>query len=121
MAVKGSMRLILLYSAIILMGIIHFAVGVGICAKYRKYGGTFQQETGLSGYNIFVGICTVAVGILGLVAVLRESVYLSKYISFFIERFRYKTLIYCRSSNGYCCFCLGCSCRGITYCCTSSQ
>lgn len=81
MAISGRIRTIILSVLILIVGIIHLGVGIGIVAKYKKYSDTFQQQVSLSGYNIFVGLSTIAVGILGLVSGIRQSTALSKCIS----------------------------------------
>jgi hypothetical protein len=75
------MRAIILTSVVLIFGIIHFGVGVGIVAKYNKYHDVFVQQVGLSGYNIFLGIFAIAVGIVGLLSVLKGYRLLGKYIS----------------------------------------
>lgn len=60
------------------MGIIHFAVGVGIVSKYRQFGDTYDQQIGLSGYGIFIGIFSVAVGIIGALAVIKDHARFTK-------------------------------------------
>jgi len=67
---------------IIIVGIIHLGVGIGICAKYSKFHNIFEQQVGLSAYNILIGLLTIPIGIAGLIAVLEENSFLSKYISF---------------------------------------
>ena len=56
---------------ILILGIIHLGVGIGIVARYHKYEDTFQPQVSLSGYNIFIALCTIALGILGLVSVFK--------------------------------------------------
>ncbi len=82
MAYKGRIRGIIISSVILIVGIIHLGVGIGIVAKYRKFNDIFQQQVSLSGYNIFIGLCTIAIGILGLVSILTRSIFLSKYLFF---------------------------------------
>jgi hypothetical protein len=85
MFLSARTRIIILSSAILLSGIIHLGVGIGIVAKYHKFGDTFQQQIGLAGFNIFIGLCAITVGILGLISVINQYLFLSKYI--FIFRF----------------------------------
>jgi uncharacterized membrane protein len=78
-------RTVILSAAILIVGIIHLGVGIGIVAKYHQYGDTFQQQIGLSGYNIFIGIFTMIVGIIGLVSTINDYPFLSKYIYVYIQ------------------------------------
>jgi hypothetical protein len=82
MAFNENIRAIIISSVILIVGIIHLGVGIGIVAKYRKFNDIFQQQVSLSGYNIFIGLCTIAIGILGLVSILTRSIFLSKYLFF---------------------------------------
>jgi len=87
-------RTVILSAAILIVGIIHLGVGIGIVAKYHQYDDTFQQQIGLSGYNIFIGIFTMIVGIIGLVSTINDYPFLSKYIYMYI--FKYTRHIYYR-------------------------
>jgi len=78
MALNGRIRAIILSSVVMIVGIIHLGVGIGIVAKYRKFHNVFQQQIGLSGFNIFIGLCTIIIGIIGLVSVLKAYTFLSK-------------------------------------------
>lgn len=77
MALSGQIRTLIISAAILIMGIIHLGVGIGIVAKYKQFKDIFEQQVGLSGYNIFVAIFTIIVAIIGFVAVLRDNPNLS--------------------------------------------
>jgi len=79
MALKGRTRAIIFSSIILALGIIHLGVGIGIVAKYRQYSNVFQQQLGISGFNIVIGICAMATGTVGLVATFTERLILGKY------------------------------------------
>jgi len=87
MVFDRRMRAIILTSVLLIFGIIHFGVGVGIVAEYNKYHDVFVQQVGLSGFNIVVGIFGIAVGIVGLISVLKGYQFLGKcvFLSRFIE------------------------------------
>jgi hypothetical protein len=87
-------RTVFLSSAILIVGIIHLGVGIGIAAKDRVFNDTFQQQVGLAGYNIFIALFTIAVGIIGLVSTIYEYPFLSKYI--YIYTFKCIRQIYSR-------------------------
>ncbi|CAF1014078.1 unnamed protein product, partial [Rotaria sordida] len=53
-------------------------VGIGIVAKYSRYHDIFRQSVGLAGYNIVIGFFSIAVGILGIVVIVRQHSGLSK-------------------------------------------
>lgn len=78
MAEKGITPAKIIAAFIILMGLIHFGVGVGLVAKYRKYGDVFRQPVGLSAFIIIISILAIATGILALVAIFRDRPQLSK-------------------------------------------
>jgi len=78
MAFNRRLGAIILSAVVLIVGIIHLGVGIGIVAKYSKFHDVFQQQIGLSGYNIFIGLCTIIIGIIGLVSVLKEYTFLSK-------------------------------------------
>ncbi|CAF0929263.1 unnamed protein product [Rotaria sordida] len=63
---------------ILIVGIIHLGVGIGIVAKYSRYHDIFRQSVGLAGYNIVIGFFSIAVGILGIVVIVRQHSGLSK-------------------------------------------
>ena len=69
---------IIISGLILLLGIIHFAVGIGIAVKYRQYRDVFRQSVGLCAFNIVIGIYAIAVGILGLVSLLARRGALSE-------------------------------------------
>lgn len=75
-------RAILFSSVIIIISIIHFGVGIGITRGYGKYDEIFQQQVGLAGFNIFVGLLSIIVGVIGLVSAILRYPLLSKYILF---------------------------------------
>jgi hypothetical protein len=81
---------IMISSAILIVGIIHLGVGIGLVAKYHGISDVFQQQLSLSGYNIFLGLCAIGLGIAGLIAILYELPLFSKIL--FISS--YKTQIY---------------------------
>ncbi|CAF4241867.1 unnamed protein product [Rotaria sp. Silwood2] len=66
---------------ILILGIIHLAVGIGIATRYRQYRDVFQQSVGLYSFNIVIGVYAIAVGIIGLVAILQKRAALSKTIA----------------------------------------
>ncbi len=122
MAFGGHLHSIILLSLILIFGIIHLGVGIGIVAKYHDYATVFQQQIGLSGYNIFVALLTIMISSLGLFSVSNGYSRLSKYIFFlYIEQLKYMREIYCRYNCGYSCFYLGYFCICISYYCTCSQ
>lgn len=63
---------------IIIFGIIHFAVGIGIVRRYNKYDDIFQQQVGLAGFNIFIGFFTMVIGVIGLVSIIIDHYILCK-------------------------------------------
>ena len=78
MADGGPKPAIIVSALLIILGIIHFGVGVGIVARYRQYGNTFQQSVGLCGFNIVIGLFSIAVGAVALVAILSDRGVLSE-------------------------------------------
>ncbi len=78
MAFNRRLGAIILSAVVLIVGIIHLGVGIGIVARYNKFHDVFQQQIGLSGFNIFIGLCTIIIGIIGLVSVLKEYTFLSK-------------------------------------------
>ena len=79
MAEKSPKPALIIAALLIVMGIIHFGVGVGIVARYRQYGNVFQQSVGLCAFNIVIGIFTVAVAIVGLISILTNRGALSEW------------------------------------------
>lgn len=73
-------RAIIFSAVIIIIGIIHFGVGIGIVRRYHKYHEIFEQQVGLSGFNIFIGFSVMVIGAVGLVSVLKQLSLLSKCI-----------------------------------------
>ncbi|CAF1584056.1 unnamed protein product, partial [Adineta steineri] len=69
MALPKELPLYIVGALIIIFGIIHLGVGIGITAGYSKYSDVTRQSVGLSIFNIIVGLYAMAVGILSLVAV----------------------------------------------------
>ncbi|CAF4148511.1 unnamed protein product [Adineta steineri] len=69
MALPKELPLYIVGSLIIIFGIIHLGVGIGITAGYSKYSDVTRQSVGLSIFNIIIGLYAMAVGILSLVAV----------------------------------------------------
>lgn len=57
---------------ILIFGIIHFGVGVGIVATYRLFQPVFMSSLGLAAFNIVIGIYAVVVGIIGIIAIVRN-------------------------------------------------
>ena len=72
---------IIISGLILLLGIIHFAVGIGIATKYRQYKDVFRQSVGLCAFNIVIGLYAIAVGIMGLVSLLTRRGALSESIA----------------------------------------
>ena len=70
-------RTVLLAATIFIVGIIHLGVGIGICAKYSKYNDIFQQQIGLAGYDIFVALVSIAVGLLGIFSTIYDYPFIS--------------------------------------------
>ncbi|CAF0916518.1 unnamed protein product [Rotaria sp. Silwood1] len=66
---------------IIILGIIHLAVGIGIVVRYRQYGDVFRQAIGVSSYNIFIGIFAIIVGIMGFIAISLRRVTLCRVVA----------------------------------------
>jgi uncharacterized membrane protein len=79
MAAPGRTSTLIVAALIIVVGIIHFGVGVGIVARYRKYSDVFRQTVGLSAFDIVVALYGIAVGIVSLISIIRESPSLGKY------------------------------------------
>ncbi|CAF1511723.1 unnamed protein product, partial [Adineta steineri] len=69
MALPKELPLYIVGALIIIFGIIHLGVGIGITAGYNKYSDVTRQSVGLSIFNIIIGLYAMAVGILSLVAV----------------------------------------------------
>jgi len=82
MAASPNIAAIILASLLIVFGIIHLGVGIGITAKYRKYSDIFRQSESLAIFDIIVGIYAIATGIVSLIAVIRQNSALSKYFLF---------------------------------------
>ena len=72
------MRTIILEGVIIVFGIIHLGVGIGIVARYSRYDAIFQQQVGLAGYNIVIALLAIFVSIVGLIAAIHRSVLFSE-------------------------------------------
>jgi len=79
MAAPGRTSAIIVTSLIIVLGIIHLGVGIGIVAKYHQYDDVFRQPVGLSGFNIVIGVYAIAVGIVCLIAVIRGLIAMGKH------------------------------------------
>jgi hypothetical protein len=75
---KNSTPAMILAALLIVVGIVHFGVGVGIVARYRQYGGIFRQSVGLCAFNIIISLFSVAVGIVGLISILKNRGALSQ-------------------------------------------
>jgi len=86
MATSPGIPAIVLSSLLIVFGIIHLGVGIGITAKYRQYSDIFRQSVSLAIFDIIVGIYGIATGIVSLIAVIRQNSVLSKY--FYVQKFR---------------------------------
>ena len=69
---------IIISALILLLGIVHLAVGLGIAMRYRQYRDVFRQSVGLCAFNIIIGIYGIAVGIMGLVSLLTRRGALSE-------------------------------------------
>lgn len=78
MAEKGVTPAKIIAACVVIMGLIHFGVGVGIVSKYKKYGDVFRQPVGLSGFNIVIGILAIVTGIFTLITIIRDRPALSK-------------------------------------------
>lgn len=78
MTLSGRTRTILLSAAILIFGIIHLGVGIGVVAKYSQYDNVFQQQVGLAGYNIVVALLAIFVGIIGIIAAVHQSIFFSE-------------------------------------------
>ena len=79
MAAKNPLTAIIITSLILIFGIIHLSVGIGIVAKYRQYANILQQSVGLASFNIVIGIYGIVAGALSLFAVLTQRPSLSNY------------------------------------------
>jgi hypothetical protein len=86
MAFDGRTRAIIVSSLILIVGIIHLGLGIGVCAQFHKYHDIFQQQIGLAAFDLVIGLFTITIGIFGLVSVLKEYPALCKYISFSLYR-----------------------------------
>ena len=75
---KLGLLSIIVASLIVVLGIVHLGVGIGIVSEYRDYDDVFRQSVGLAGFNIVIGIFATAVGVLGAFVILREKRSLSK-------------------------------------------
>jgi uncharacterized membrane protein len=82
MAAQGRTPGMIITALIIVLGIIHLGVGIGITARYRQYSDVFRQPVGLAAFTIVVGIIGIAFGALCLMSVLQERPALSKYFFF---------------------------------------
>ncbi len=76
---SGINPAIIIGALIIVFGIIHLGVGIGIVAKYRRYNDVCQQPVGLSGYNIVIGILALVTGIVCVIGISLGKAALSKY------------------------------------------
>ena len=79
MAAPGRTPAIIIAALILVFGIIHLGVGSGIVGRYHQFDDIFQQPVGLAGFNIVIGIYGIAIGLVGLVAVIYENAALGSY------------------------------------------
>ncbi len=77
---SGPTPAIIVGAFIIVFGIIHLGVGIGIVAKYRKYSDVCQQTVGLSGFNIVIAILALITGIMCVISITQGKAALSKYL-----------------------------------------
>jgi hypothetical protein len=78
MAAPGSLLATIIAALILVFGIIHLGIGIGICARYSKYNDIFRQSVGLSGFNIINGLYGIATGIVGLFCISTQRAALGK-------------------------------------------
>lgn len=64
---------------ILIFGLIHLGVSIGILGRFRNYGNVFRPERGIAGWNLVIAILTLATGIVGVFSVLNNKLTWSKY------------------------------------------
>ncbi len=81
MATPGSRPTpaIIVGALIIIFGIIHLGVGIGVVAKYHRYDDVSRQPVGLSGFNIVIAILALITGIMCVISIKQGMAALSKY------------------------------------------
>lgn len=62
---------------LIIISIVHLGVGGSIIRKFQDLQGLYARETGLAGYNVFIGIVGLLVGGFGLIGILTSRKALS--------------------------------------------
>lgn len=66
--------------AIIVLGLIHIGVSIGIIVPARNYGAIFRPQIGLCSFNLVVALLALVTGILGLVMLFLENDRMCKYL-----------------------------------------
>jgi hypothetical protein len=82
MPAPGRTLAIIISALLLIFGIIHLGVGIGVVARYRQYSDIFAQSVGLASFNIVIGIYGIAIGIVCLFCTIQERAALSKYLLF---------------------------------------
>jgi hypothetical protein len=57
---------------LLILSLTHLGLGIGVLVETVRYGSIFRPESGLAGYNIFIGAFGVIVSSFGLFSVLTE-------------------------------------------------
>jgi uncharacterized membrane protein len=73
MAIVDRIFAITVMGLIIVFGLIHLGVSVGIIVPYRKYGDIFRPQIGLSAFNLVICLFGLITGILGIIATILKS------------------------------------------------
>jgi threonine/homoserine/homoserine lactone efflux protein len=79
MAGQGSTPAMIVSGLIIVFGIIHFGVGIGVVARYRQYQDVFRPSIGISAFDIIIGVYAIGVGVVCLFGIIKQRPALSKY------------------------------------------
>jgi uncharacterized membrane protein len=70
---RSSKPVLIISALVIIFGIIHLAVGIGIVGRYRQYDDIFRQPVGLASFNIVIGLFAIVVGIMALLVMRNQS------------------------------------------------
>lgn len=71
---------------VLILSLTHLGLGIGVLVETVRYGSIFRPESGLAGYNIFIGAFGIIVSGFGLFSVLTERGILGNYQIMFKHR-----------------------------------
>lgn len=72
MALSAKTRGIIVAALVLILSIIHLAVGIGIARGYNRHKDVFKQSVSLAIYNAIFGAFGIVVGILGLFVIVTQ-------------------------------------------------